>query len=1068
MKVKFDSLNRFEPPKFYVCNPGSTYNGGVISGIIGCIPNTADEELVLEFSATSSLNFRVYQAQYDDPMENEYASRIYKSLQNRRLIFVDDIGYFVINSVSNEYSDGVRYKDIRASSCEVEIENKMLTYIEDGTYQFTDLINRIVSTIPAWSIGYIDSAVKSKYRTFEGVSENTNTLAFMQSDMQEAYECIFVFDIMHRQINVYNQSNYIRHTDIHLSKNDVVNSIGVVEDASDLYTAINVVGNENIGIAPVNPLGTNTIYNFDYYLDWMTEELRDKVVSWSDLVKDRIQPYYSLNLKYYKTLTSSSDVQFEIDRLQMQLDMYKRCRDNIVAEGDTSNVAAFNDAIEAANGTAIDISEEINETIASIDGLIADIEASLAAEMAKLEQESSKADGLLAQIDVIRNEVAIDSYFSQEEYAELCNYIYEGSYTDEYVTVTDGMTYSERFEQMAVLYDRAMARLEKASSPTQEFSVDVENFLFAKEFSHYSNQLETGCLINVELDNDDIAPLFLTTITVNYADKSLSMTFGNRYCKFDPKSLFEDVLGDVKKSANTLDYIKEIVTPVKNGELGAMQAAIQSSRDLTMRDALASSNQSIIIDGTGYTGRKKLDNGLFDSRQVKLVSNSLVFTDDAWKSCKVAIGELQLGDGSTTYGVNAHTLIGNVIVGNQLRIIDSNGDDLFEVMDGKIGATVSKTGGDSSFSWSLLPDGFRLFSKGSQVFCASKDGVDITGRITATQGTIGGCDIDASGNLKIRNINIAEHITADNIDATSLTVSNVLVKDASGSALMSAGNNQVTIGGWAIQPGSLKASGGAVGMSSDDSNWAFWAGWDGSSAQFQVKHDGSLIAKKLFAEGADIEGTIRATRGNIGGCTIDESGKLWVPSANISGDLVANSIVVANQNGTLLSAGNGTVSIGGWTVASNGLYKVTSDGQIRLIQTGEISKAHTVNDYSTKNWVILCGPDASTKANFGVTKNGTLYADGADIRGKIQATNGSIGGWDISGYALRTANSYINANGTFYFHPDGASIGYRCGFLLEDDTDTSDYIFVLGSDTKFKIGNTTLTESQLQSLLALI
>ncbi len=53
---------------------------------------------------------------------------------------------------------------------------------------------------------------------------------------------------------------------------------------------------------------------------------------------------------------------------------------------------------------------------------------------------------------------------------------------DEYVIVTDSMTYSERFEQMKTLYDRAELRLKKVSMPTQEFKIDVENFIFAKEF----------------------------------------------------------------------------------------------------------------------------------------------------------------------------------------------------------------------------------------------------------------------------------------------------------------------------------------------------------------------------------------------------------------------------------------------------------------------------------------------------------------------------------------------------------------------------------------------------------
>lgn len=56
----------------------------------------------------------------------------------------------------------------------------------------------------------------------------------------------------------------------------------------------------------------------------------------------------------------------------------------------------------------------------------------------------------------------------------------------------------------------------------------------------------------------------------------------------------------------------------------------------------------------------------------------------------------------------------------------------------EIAARVTETGGSGdSFGWSLTADGFILSSSGEQVFSASKDGVDITGRITATSGYIG-------------------------------------------------------------------------------------------------------------------------------------------------------------------------------------------------------------------------------------------------------------------------------------------------------------------------------------------
>lgn len=61
-----------------------------------------------------------------------------------------------------------------------------------------------------------------------------------------------------------------------------------------------------------------------------------------------------------------------------------------------------------------------------------------------------------------------------------------------------------------------------------------------------------------------------------------------------------------------------------------------------------------------------------------------------------------------------------------------------ELHASEIAARVTQTGGDNqSFGWSLTANGFILSSNGQQVFKATKNGVDITGKITATSGFIG-------------------------------------------------------------------------------------------------------------------------------------------------------------------------------------------------------------------------------------------------------------------------------------------------------------------------------------------
>lgn len=721
MIVKYNALDRFEKPKLTLCNPGAKYENGYLTKVLGTLSDYDSEEIIFNFNSTSDLNFRIYKADHDDPERNAHAAFLYNAVRNKRLIFVDNIGFFVISETNTGYEGLTDFIDVTAHSAETEIEQKKVPYIENGTYPLLTqtvegeekegLLNILVDTLPNWSIGTVAQSVANSWRTFEDISLDTNILSLMLQNMQDAYECIFVFDIIEREINVYAQNDYVHETGIHLTKDDLINTLHIDENAADVYTAISVVGNDNITINAINPLGTNTIYDFTYYLDWMSDGLAAKVRAWQTLVISQEEPYYNLSQQYYTKLGECSTASQAIQQLQTQVTILKRLRENLVAGSSEYVWAEYAKVIMEAGGASLDLSQSISAIIAEVNERIRTAEAQIQTLNEELDGSNDDLNELEQAIEAIVDSVAITSYFTEEEYNELYYYIFEGSYTDDYVIITDIMTPVEQFNQMKTMYDRAQSQLKRVSKPTQQFTLDVENFIFAKEFLPWSEQLETGCLINVEVAADDVAPLFLTNITINYDDHALSMTFGNRFNRYDPKSLFENVLGGINKSANSINFLKEAVYPITNN-FNAMREQIQAARDITMDAALASENQEVVIDGSGYTGREVInDTGEYDPHQIKITGRNIVFTDDAWESAKTAIGEIYW-NGSTTYGINAETIVGDLIVGNQLVIKDNNGNDMFTVIDGRISSAVSsidtrlsQTIIDTTYSYCVRPIG---------------------------------------------------------------------------------------------------------------------------------------------------------------------------------------------------------------------------------------------------------------------------------------------------------------------------------------------------------------------------
>ena len=94
------------------------------------------------------------------------------------------------------------------------------------------------------------------------------------------------------------------------------------------------------------------------------------------------------------------------------------------------------------------------------------------------------------------------------------------------------------------------------------------------------------------------------------------------------------------------------------------------------------------------------------------------------------------------------------------------------ITEGAIEATVSRTGGnEASFGWKLTDSDWSVYSNGSRVLHATADGLEITGKVIATSGFIGGCEI-VGGVLTINSANITS-INADVINAGTINVARI-------------------------------------------------------------------------------------------------------------------------------------------------------------------------------------------------------------------------------------------------------------------------------------------------------
>lgn len=638
MLANFDYYNRFEPSIISLCYPNNRF--------ISVIDNVKNLRISSEFNAVSELSCDIYKIGLDG-----IKTSAYEKIAVKMQLFLEDVGYFIITDCNEIDDENGIYKSLSLLSCEHELTYKKINYF-NGTYKLWDpnpdnpsLLGTIMNSLPRWTVKYVDKNVENLYRTFE--EPDSTVYSFLMDDAEDAYECIFEFDIINREISVYDKNNFVNKTTILLSRNDVLNNIKVSTKSENVYTALSLYGEDDLSISSINPLGGATVYNFDYYKDWMSDRLIQLLEIWESKISSSEN-----SLATYRTNLSIK--QTELQSIQSEID-------------------SCNEAIRLLN-KQLSVSSLDKATINSINSQITTINIELARQQNLFNSKKSEIDTISDSMTAIYEDCSIQNNFTNDEICELDTYIFEASEINDNISLTDDMDYAEQETIITQLYQKAKHRILDISTPAEELTVDTNNFIFQKEFKAYTDQLKTGVLINIQNDDDTVVSYILLKMDIDYESKTLSMTFGNKFRTSNAQSLLSDWQSNVSKSSSTLTYERDKYgKAVNSGSLDKMNSFINSSLDLTLNQVKSADGQSVIIDDNGIHG-KRVDTttGEVSNEQIWWTNNNILFTEDNWQTIKEAIGKIVLPDGSIGYGINAEYLIGKLIIGSNIEIANEN------------------------------------------------------------------------------------------------------------------------------------------------------------------------------------------------------------------------------------------------------------------------------------------------------------------------------------------------------------------------------------------------------------
>lgn len=164
---------------------------------------------------------------------------------------------------------------------------------------------------------------------------------------------------------------------------------------------------------------------------------------------------------------------------------------------------------------------------------------------------------------------------------------------------------------------------------------------------------------------------------------------------------------------------------------------------------------------------------------------------------------------------------------------------------------------------------------------------------------------------------------------------------------------------------------------------------------------------------------------------VDKAGNLYATSANITGAIVATSLDLTTNN---VKIGSGSV---------NGLSTVATSGKYT-----DLTSTPDLTVYMAKDGVIGTEPSdsaASTATGFKVSSAGLLKAANAVITGKIFATSGTIGGWNIGTDGHKSLYAYTNSTTTSSPVPGTTGL-----LLLSPQSSNTNTAAIAGSGTGLK------------------
>lgn len=483
MVVDFAKVNVKEQPLLILQNMDDTP--------IGVLKYAFNVEADLCYNEVSTLSFEL--PGYVDGKQTPN----YEKVVGMRIIDLKDYGRFLLVDPKIE-SDGVReVKSCTAYSLEYEFTFKKLV-LTAGTYNLWNpiapndtIIGMILDLMPSWKIGQVDATLIDKYRTFDD-SGDQNIYNFIKSDLQESYGCVFDFDTYNRLIYVRDIANEPETTPVLFSMDNLIKEVSVEEDTESIVTQLSVYGADNVDIRSVNPMGTTSLINLDYFMthDYFSQDIINKYDDWKETFQSYQRSYFNLTVEEALKTAQLLTEQAAITTLEGEL----KSLENIQA----TTIQAIAQGMKSQSDL-----NKVNQDIYAK-------KSEITAKQNKLEDIQAEVDELDEKMQAINEKTKLSAFFTEDEYKIIDRYLKEDSISEDSFVAIEVDSFDSAGESIPATGSIFNIMDATVTKVTNEAGKDIYSIVGGKIGCSTSGFVLNADIIRASLDFDENHDLLFT------------------------------------------------------------------------------------------------------------------------------------------------------------------------------------------------------------------------------------------------------------------------------------------------------------------------------------------------------------------------------------------------------------------------------------------------------------------------------------------------------------------------------------------------------------------------------